>query len=56
MVKNVVIGLLTVAVIFFGTYAYVKANEAERQMIIAHENAVDAEEAAAEARKQESLA
>jgi hypothetical protein len=54
--KNIVIIFLLIYSISISVYANLKANEARLQKIIAGENAVAATEAAAEARKQETLA
>ncbi|MFT4786330.1 MAG: biopolymer transport protein ExbB/TolQ, partial [Cellvibrionaceae bacterium] len=54
--KNIVIIFLLIYSISISVYANLKANEARLQKMVADENAVAATEAAAEARKQESLA
>jgi WD40 repeat protein len=52
----IIAGAIAIGALFLVVYANLKATEAEKQKIIADENAVAATEAAAEARKQESLA
>jgi CHAT domain-containing protein len=52
MIKNAMIGMLSIVSIFFVVYANLKANEAEKQRQIAQEQEKAAIEAAAEARRQ----
>jgi cell division septum initiation protein DivIVA len=60
MVKNIIIGVLLVGVLFLVVFANLKASEAERQKQVAEQYATEAqlvaEKAAAEARRLESIA
>lgn len=53
MIKNIVIGVLSFLTVFFVLYANIKANEAEKQSILAELNLKFAEENEAKAREQE---
>ncbi|WP_422360327.1 hypothetical protein [Reichenbachiella sp.] len=56
MTKNIAIGVLSFLIVFFVLYANIKANEAEKQSILAELNLKLAEENETKAREQEQKA
>ncbi|MEP3389222.1 MAG: hypothetical protein ABJO02_13595 [Reichenbachiella sp.] len=56
MIKNITIGVLSFLIVFFVLFANIKANEAEKQAILAEQNLELAERNEAKAREQEQKA
>ncbi|SMD36978.1 hypothetical protein SAMN04488029_3172 [Reichenbachiella faecimaris] len=56
MIKNIIIGVLSLFIVFFVVYANIKAKEAEKQVAMAQSNLELAEENAALAKAEEKKA
>lgn len=56
MIKNIIIGVLSLFIVFFVLYANIKANEAEKQVIMAQRNLELAKENEAKAKAEEQKA
>ncbi|MEP2024330.1 MAG: hypothetical protein ABJH98_01100 [Reichenbachiella sp.] len=56
MTKNIIIGILSILIVFFILFANIKANEAEKQAIMAQLNLELAEKNEAKAKEQEQKA